>query len=567
MIDDDLDKLLSEVESEEDYSRIRDGTLSIKQKIARKSDSHIEEKVEGLSADEVFMLKVSRYSVDEDVLVFKNGCVNSIKHHEILTNKFKRLLVEKDTKDEVYNVVQKNKYTFIRFIENIIKLFDEYSITLVPDVLSKKAKKEFNNYFQGFEEENKVEYLVLKELFLRLREFNSRVKKEWGELSRSISVINLVNDGKTMYQELKAVVDEGNRLCETTEKFLRRIAMIISLPEEDFDVLERNINNKMIYHESFHYTYDSLFDFKYKSGKFHNGENLKGEGVEVLTEPGDDGEQMVSPVQQDVKTSNEYQLKTMPDENITQKQRSPDSFGIPGSFTIRGTAAWNTREPYVMRINEERYRKEMEDFQTSFFFAGFEEKGTAVEGAVKRAMIRYLSDTSSTIKDRYEEFVFKTIIALTQRQLDFFGLKDNNGSLFLYHLGPATIYRQILMIFQNEKYGMCFKYLPGNKVLKYIPGEFIKEKILYWYEENINSLDLEFDKVQFYDDVRRIIADKYKQEMERNLKQLDDLVKKLKLDQNKNFNRDEYFMSKWNEWFGTAQIIVYNRFIERSIFK
>jgi hypothetical protein len=60
---------------------------------------------------------------------------------------------------------------------------------------------------------------------------------------------------------------------------------------------------------------------------------------------------------------------------------------------------------------------------------------------------------------------------------------------------------------------------------------------------------------------------KYNKELAANGRQLDEMIAKLKLDENPQFNKQEFFKSKWNQWFGTARIPVYNRFIEKSIFR
>ena len=122
-------------------------------------------------------------------------------------------------------------------------------------------------------------------------------------------------------------------------------------------------------------------------------------------------------------------------------------------------------------------------------------------------------------------------------------------------------------MFQVERIGLCFKYLPGNKVVRYIPAEYVKERILDWYEANINTLDIDFDKVQYFDEIRRTVLMKYNTELANNGRQLDEMISKLKLTENPQFNRQEFFKSKWNQWFGATRIPVYNRFIEKSIFK
>jgi len=220
-----------------------------------------------------------------------------------------------------------------------------------------------------------------------------------------------------------------------------------------------------------------------------------------------------------------------------------------------------------MRLSREKLDRDYEDITNSFHYTREPETTTSQEGAVKRAMIRFLSDTSKNIEIEYEEFIFKTIITQTQELCDFFGFQDEMRNLFVYHMGPSTLHRALISLFQIERIGLCFKYLPGNRVVRYIPTEFIKEKILKWYEANVNTLNIDFDKVHYFDEVRRTVLMKYNKELAANGRQLDEMIAKLKLDENPQFNKQEFFKSKWNQWFGTARIPVYNRFIEKSIFR
>jgi len=363
-------------------------------------------------------------------------------------------------------------------------------------------------------------------------------------------VINLVAEGKVLFQELNGIVAEGHKFTVTTEKFLARLALVMGIPDEDHDVLERDIHNKIRYHDLIDYSYGSLFDHKAVvrndgGGESGGGPPLKKESAPIAPESNDE------PAGKPRETG--------------KREKSP--VHAPVKFTLRGTAPWNTREPYLMKVDGDRLSKELEDFETAFYFVTLDDKGPAHEGAVKRAMIRYLSDTTLVVKDKYEEFIFKTIVLLARDMSEFFDFTGDMKNLFLYHLGPLTMHRQILSVFQDEKYGMCFKYMQGNRVVRFIPGEYIKLKVIAWHEENINSLKLDFDRVQFFDEVRRKVSAKYREELEKYSRQLDDLISKLKLGQNKNFNRDDFFKSKWNEWFGVSRIVAYNRFVERTIFK
>jgi hypothetical protein len=564
MIDDDLDRLLSDVEGGKHFSESKEDALRVKQRIARKSEINIEGSGERLLTEEGFIERIKRLAVDRDILDYSKGVAQAVSTHTLRTAHFRKLLSEFDVSDGVHQIIQKYKYTFIRFLENIERLYGEYATPFSIDSLIKKARKDYPIYFEGFEDRNKLDFLVLKELFLRLREFNSKTKKEWSELSKSISVINLTADGKSLYSELIAQLEASLVFCETTDKFLRRITNFLAIPAEDFDVSERDIANRTIYYQSMPYRYDALFDLEAYITEGSNSE-IKNDGREEVS--ADDKKSAIDIFSQGKHLQDNISANASDDEVSAYSTFNNDTVEVPMvPFTIKGTHAWNTREPYVLRLHREKLSKDYEDLASSFYYLS-EPENTAQEGAVKRAMIRFMSDTSNNIGTEYEEFIYKTLITQVQDLCDYFGFKDDSRNLFIYHLGPATLHRIMISFLQGERIGLCLKYLPGNKVVRYIPAEYLKEKILNWNESNINTLSIDFDKVQYFDEIRRTVLMKYNTELAINMRQLEDMISKLKLNENPQFNKQEYFKSKWNQWFGAARIPVYNRFIEKSIFK
>ncbi len=564
MIDDDLDRLLSDVESGADFSGSREESLRFKQRMARKSDINIETSGEGSHTEEGFIDRIKKLPVDNDILDYSKGVTQAVSTHTSRATHFRKILSEYDGPDSVHQLIQKYKYTFIRFLENIEKIYDEHAVPLSDNSLIKNARKDFTLFFEGFEDENKLDFLVLIELFLRLREFNSRVRKEWNELSKSIGVINLATEGKELYSELNAQAEAALAFCIVTDKFLNRIADFLSIPAEHHDVSERDIFNKTIYRQSMSYKYDALFN----PGAYLPGSSdLEAEGdSSILTDTTRQKERApLTPQKTESREDMLSHARSVTSVNTSVQKANDDE--ISGLFTVRGTNTWNTREPYLLKISRDTLSKDYDDLASSFYYSSEPENNTVQESAIKRTMIRFLSDTSKNIEAEYGEFIFKTIITQTQELCDFFDFRDESRNLFIYHLGPVTLYRALVSLFQHDRIGLCFKYLPGNRVVRYIPSEYLKEKILNWHEANINTLEIDFDKIQYFDEIRRTVLMKYNTELANNGRQLEEMILKLKLDQNPQFNKQEFFKSKWNQWFGTARIAVYNRFIEKSIFK
>lgn len=571
MMDEDLDKLLSDVDGDLDHSASRERPVHKTQpQKPEKYEGGTEPKeaVDSLSTDRQFLENMQNLKVDEAILIFDKGVIKALDEHNSFSQKFKDVLSESVTSEKLSQVISKYKYSFNRILENNEKYNDEYYAIFAFDSLFKKAKKDFSLLFTGFETENKVDFLVLKEIFVKLREYNSKVRKEWSEMSKAIGAINLVSEGKSLYMAMSSVVETAVSFCDTTGKFIHRIGKILSIPEDSFDVAERDIYGKLTYRESFPYKYAAIFDLK-EYLKTQREIKSADEILDIAEDKSDlkqEAEENEIEKRVDEKFPDEMEIKKpVPVETIPAEPPAPEHPAV--NFTIRGKSAWNTREPYIMSVDGARLQKDYDDLSMSFYFISANENETQLEASVKRAMVRYLSDTLKNITVEYEEYLFKTIILQTRAMIKFFNIQEDISNLFIYHLGPLFIYRVISSIFNNDKIGLCFKYLSGNKVVRYLPQEFIKEKVLKWYEDNINMLNLEFDKVNVFDEIRRSVFRKYNAEVDKYTVELNKIILKDRLEENKQFNKAEFFKSKWNEWFGTANIQVYNRFVERTIFK
>ncbi len=566
-MDNDLNRILSDIDSEADFQSTREEALRKSQEKARKYDANIDTPSEEESGQS-FQSKILETEIDNDVIAFAKGVVPAIKLHYTLTTSFRRTLSEFDVSESVGELIKKYKYTFVRIIENIEKLFDEFNITLNHDTLLKKAKKDYGLFFQGFEEENRVDFLIIKEIFLRLREFNSRIRHEWNELDKSAAVINLISEGKAFFQSISSYIENAISFSKATDKFLQYLADILAIPKADYDVLERDILTKIIYHEEFPYRYDALFNLSVYT--------QDGDNAVVLDEISgtEEGEEAHIPIDAVNSESRDDEYAVTEDQPINEGEPSfiPVSEAKSLSsrktgFVIRGTRTWNTKEPYVMSLAENKLQKEEEDLNNSFYFINKPCDENMLEGEIKRHMLSYLRDNARNIKEAYRNFIFTNIFSHKNDFSEFFSLHDRDLNLLIYHLGPFSFYKILVNVFLDTKTGSCFKYLAGNRVSRYVPHEFIKAAILEWFENNINLHPLPFDNIQEFEDIRRKISKIYYSEVDKNNAKLNEIVERAGLSNNPKFDKNEYYKSKWKNWFGTSRIIVYKRFIERTIFK
>jgi len=569
VIDKDLDKILSDIEGSSDFESAREESIREKQRLARKGDINLDLTPDGVSGEDAFRERIKKTEISDETRIFGKGAIVALQEHERIAKQFRKTITESDSTKALDQLLKKYNYTFIRFIENIEKLIRDYSVPLNLDTLRKKARKDFPVFFEGFEEDNKIDFLVVKEIFLRLREYNSRVRREWQELSKAVAVLNLNGEGKPLFQALNSISQAAQLFCKRTDDFVTYLARILSIPEDNMDVIEKEIANKIIYHDSFVYEYGALFSINERLPR-------PAGGVDELLRSSEEADG-VPPVSAAAPSASDsgasgyeaparFERTSSPEGRLRQQSGSSESVAAV-RCSVRGTRPWNTKEPYLMHVDGSKLDRDVEDLSRSFFFMDREYKDDAVQGEIKRGMLKFITDSSQNILRQYGEFILKFITSKTHEAGEFFGFAGDDCTLFIYHIGPLTVNRMLTAEFAATKIGYCYKYLDANKVTRFLPGEFLKARVLEWFENNINPLAMPFDSINKYEDIRRVVSKRYYSEVDAGNVRLNELVQKLRLGADPKFNRDEYFKSKWNEWFGVTNMVIYNRFVEKTIFK
>ncbi|GEM_PF-351548 len=565
MIDDELDRLLQDIEGEVDYTSARAEAIRDSERIARKGDKQVQESGEGAEEGAVEK-KMRRLLFDSDLHIFKNGIPFIIQEHRNISEKLKRTFADASVSEAVEEILKKYQYTFSKFIDNINQTSDKYIPLVSEDVLSRKAKQDYVIVFTDNEDgkKNRIAFLKCAEIFIPLREFNSIVKKEWEEIHRTLGILNLTPEGKQLYLEIGGIIQDAFDLSEKTEKFLSRLHAILGISDEDYDVLEKDLFNKITYHENLSYDYDSLFESPH-----HKREDSLETALTDIDES--DEQEFASDIEADeIETEKKFK------EDLEQKaavERVETDFAeqetkpvAPVDFSMSGTRSWNTRVPYVILIHPDKLEQDYTDLNNSFLFLDDSQEGSQLEGAIKIALLKFLKDKTQNIVKSYSSFLFKSIDFHVEEIGRFFGFDGDVLKLFIYHLGPFSVYRILINWFQMERIGSCYKYLGKNKASKFIPYEFVKETVLYWFQENINKSELPFDNIQEFNEFRKTVSRKYYSEIDRITSVIDEVAKKSNLDSRAASHKLELFRSKWNQWFGIAHIVIYKRFIEKTIF-
>jgi hypothetical protein len=567
MKDDDLEKLLQDVDGDTDYEGPGEEIRQSGQHIARMGDTEAEESKVLIDPAAALIEKINNIAVDEDILVFKSGILDVIDKHYENANVLMKMISDTSVSESVDDILKKYRYTFTRYINKIIEIYEQHGKVLSDDSLSAEAKRSFNHFFDdGLEDDNRIDFLVLKEIFMRLQEFNSAAKGEWKEFHKSIGVMNLTAEGKPLYLEMNGIIQGVLDFCANTEGFLQRIRVILGMSGDDFDVLENDIKDRITYYDALSYRYADIFMRQEPQADFKAPDQSIVDDVEVEEEIELESQQI------DEMPEEDYVLKdARGDEPVDREPQDypeavEDSFSPAIKFTVRGTRSWNTRVPYIIRMHSKKLERDYSDLSNSFIFLDDSDAGSDLEGGIRIAMLKFLRDRTQNIIEGYQGFIYQTIDIHLRGIGDYFKFEGEKLKLFTFHLGPFSMYRILINRFQDQKIGYCYKHLGGNRVSKFIPFEFIKETVLNWFEQNINGCDLQFDRIQEFDEFRRTVSKRYYSELDRITKVIDEVIKKSNLEYKTNINKFELFKGKWNQWFGLANIVIYKRFIEKTIF-
>lgn len=566
MKDEDLERLLQDVDGNSDYEGVADESLRKDQHTASMGDAATEES-EAIDPVSDLIEKINKIEIDEDILIFKGGILDVINKHHDNANALTKMISDTSIPESVDDILKKSKYTFTRYIKKILEIHGKYARILSDDSLSAEAKRNVDRFFDdGLAEDNRICFLALKEIFLRLKECNSAVRAEWKELHKSIGVINLTGEGKPLYLEMNGLIESALDVCTITEGFLQRVRVILGMPEDDYDVLEDDIMYRITYHDALSYRYADLFMSPERRAAGGASEQSIVDDVDVA-----EGIELESQQIDDIPEEDYVLKEATGDEPAGRephdyRESMEDSFSPAVRFTVKGTRSWNTRVPYIIRMHSKKLERDYSDLSNSFIFLDDSDAGSDLEGGIRIAMLKFLRDRTQNITEGYRDFICRTIDAHVREIGDYFSFEGEKLKLFIFHLGPFSIYRIVINRFQNQRIGFCYKHLGGNKVSQFLPFEFIKETVLGWFEQNINECNLQFDRIQEFDEFRRTVSKRYYAELDRITGVIDEVIKKSNLEYKTNINKFELFKGKWNQWFGLANIVIYKRFIEKTIF-
>ncbi len=234
------------------------------------------------------------------------------------------------------------------------------------------------------------------------------------------------------------------------------------------------------------------------------------------------------------------------------------------AFTLRGTRPWNTREPYLITIDYGTLGLEKKHLKSSFYFIRENLDDVTLKEAIRENLLLFVRRPGQNITAELEQFFFTEIISEKEKIVTQLQFDNELKNVFIYHCGPLTFYKMLMAHFQFRKTGYCYRFEPGNRSVRFFPESLLKVMILRWFEENINVLDLPFDNITHFNEIKTSIAKKYSIETKKFLKKLEQINSQLGPE--KRISGDKLLSLKGDDLFGLSAIEVYKRFIDRTIF-
>jgi len=252
---------------------------------------------------------------------------------------------------------------------------------------------------------------------------------------------------------------------------------------------------------------------------------------------------------------------------LADQEESSDEVEVPAfacEYSVRGSVTWNRMEPYIIEIDAKKISEESLNLKKSFYYIFSPKLEDDLIREVKKAYINFIRRPSNNIFTEYKDFLYKQIISEIEELVDYFEVGPGCRNLFIYHVGPLTLYQMLYRKFMDHSYGFCYKTYKNNQSVRFLPDEFLKDIILKWFEENVNILDLDFDSLMAFEEIKGLVSQKFYEEKKKFRTMVEDINKKSSSSENVKLN--ELIKVKGDEWFGTSNIIIYDRFLGKTIF-
>ena len=376
-------------------------------------------------------------------------------------------------------------------ISSILSSLDNLISEFSEDFIDNQANRRFYSEFQTVNlESSKLEFLKLLSTYEILKFYNHKIQNSWKTLKDIFSNIEISSmNRKFMHQILVYKIYPRLDLTYLTDLLIRRLGYILMISSEK--MTETRYTAKGTYFNGINYSFSTVF----------NPEIV--EVVNNLNEISDNNQKIKKSIKsyKDIKEScliNDYNIDCRCEELFNQLYTQ------------------------IMQINSYRSKVEESKIQKCIYF----EKNIAIEEKkLRQELIRsYMAKVSPKGRQtQYNEFLNEYFNFIYSVFTTHFGsLTETEHVLLMYHFSPGYFIRDIIHHMKKSKSGFIHYLVSRDTIMRELPGEYIKHRFIYWWDENIYGMvsRVEKNSREKYKKILSIITDMW-------YKDLPDILKKI----------------------------------------
>lgn len=476
---------------------------------------------------------------------FKKGYVYFLNNFQNIVGSFLQFLSTGLTEANKREILSFRK-TLDQELDRSQKKIKEIIFNLDEKHIYAQVRKDYSRYFsRQIEDHNRDEFIQFHLIFEMLRYFYIETKEGWEKLRSSVlnnqfTDTDFQKNGLLNYRILPAL-EKLNSL----EILLKRMSFILQI--DNPNCLSEFKPTKPKYRDKGMYRLSAVFD-----------ESLYEKPKEL--EPEDAGiEYQAEEVIKNHKEKTKDNWKT-----IKQKVKVEGELNYIQAY---GKYSWNSDQHYFFRYEIDKYQAEKALFKNAISLdshLGADEQVLRSELIRSMTSIEKKSKSADDFELEYQNFLKQFFTFCENIILMNMMLPTQFKYVFLFHLGPSHFYMIAKKFLMEVNTGYVHaRGSDGKKVIRVIPGEYVKKHVIdYWNEVILPNVGEEKNNLALLKKITELIEDKYKEISKLAIKNYDELDSEIKTSK----PRETIFREYMNEWMGAANLIVFKRFVKNKSF-
>ncbi|XDD42586.1 hypothetical protein AB3N58_15050 [Leptospira sp. WS60.C2] len=479
----------------------------------------------------------------QSIADFKKGYVYYLNNFQTIVGSFLQFLSTGLTEANKRDILPFRK-TLDQELDKSQKKIKEIIFNLDEKHLFAQVRKDYSRYFsRHIEDSNRDDFIQFHLIFEMLRFFLIETKEGWEKLKSAV----LSNQFQDMEFQTNGLLNY--RIFPALEKLknleilLKRMSFILQI--DNPNCLTEYKPTKPRYRDKVSYRLSALFE----ESLYTKPKDLEPEdsGIEYKADE-------VIQKHQENTTDNwkliKQKLKKETDTNFIQAN---------GKYT------WNSDQHYYFRYELDKYQAEKNLFKNAISLdshLGADEQVLRSELIRSMTSIEKKSKSAENFEIEYQTFLRQFFSFCENIIVMNMMLPNQFKFVFLFHLGPSHFYMIAKKFLMELNTGYIHaRGNDGKKVIRVIPGEYVKKHVIdYWNEVILPNIGEEKNNLALLKKITEMIEEKYKEISKLAIKNYDALDPDIKASK----PREQIFREHMNEWMGAANLIVFKRFVKNK---